>query len=112
MFSGGMPAFNKAEIMQTRGGEWDEKIIEKLPGSELIVVDDCSTDETGKVLERLARQLPGLRPIQPPKNGGHGRALRFAFQNAQRDFIFQTDSDRQHLPADFWKLWERRRKCD
>ena len=107
-----MPAYNEAEIIEAAVREWYGEVVAKLPGSELIVVDDCSTDGTGEALAALERELPALRAVRPPRNGGHGKALRFGFRHAARDLIFQTDSDRQHLPEDFWKLWERRDRCD
>ena len=108
-----MPCFNEAEIIEASVREWYSEVVGRIPGAELLVVDDCSTDSTGAILDRLAAELPGLRPIRPPRNGGHGRALRFGFRNlAQAEFVFQTDSDRQHKPADFWRLWELRENYD
>jgi glycosyltransferase involved in cell wall biosynthesis len=107
-----MPAWNEAEIIEACVREWHEEVISKIPGAELIVVDDCSTDETGKIVHALARQLPGVRCVRPQRNGGHGRALRAGFDHATGSFIFQTDSDRQHLPKDFWALWKLRESAD
>ena len=36
----------------------------------------------------------------------------YGFDHATQDWVFQTDSDRQHLPSDFWKLWEKRQEYD
>jgi glycosyltransferase involved in cell wall biosynthesis len=107
-----MPAYNEAEIIEQTVREWYTEVIAKLPRSELIVVNDCSRDATGAVLERLASELPALRPLTTPVNGGHGRALRFGFRHVTQPWVFQTDSDRQHVPADFWKLWEQREGAD
>jgi len=106
-----MPAYNEADIIERSVREWYD-VISRLPGSELIVVDDCSTDGTGAVLARLAAELPDLRPLRPARNGGHGRALRRGFEHATKLWVFQTDSDRQHLPSEFWALWERRDGVD
>lgn len=107
-----MPAYNEAEIIEKTVREWYEEVISRLPGSELIVVNDCSKDQTGAVLERLALELPGLRPLQPERNGGHGRALRFGFDHVATEWVFQTDSDMPHRPTDFWKLWALRETSD
>jgi|ERR1035437_3542408 glycosyltransferase involved in cell wall biosynthesis len=107
-----MPAYNEAEIIERSVREWYGEVTAKVPGSEIIVVDDCSTDDTEKILERLAVELRGLRPIRTPRNGGHGKALRFGFSQVTTEHVFQTDSDRQHLPADFWLLWDKRADCD
>ncbi len=107
-----MPAFNEADIIERVVREWHDEIVCRLPGSEMIVVDDCSKDATGAILDELALNLPRLRIVRPPRNGGHGKALRLGFQNVTQDWIFQTDSDRQHVPTDFWKLWKVRNDFD
>jgi glycosyltransferase involved in cell wall biosynthesis len=107
-----MPAWNEAEIIEACVREWQCEVIAKLPGSELIIVDDCSTDSTGGILRRLEEQFGGVRRLSPERNGGHGKALRLGFDHATQPFVFQTDSDRQHLPSEFWKLWELREQAD
>jgi len=106
-----MPAYNEGDIIAATVEEWHKEVASRIP-SELIVVDDCSTDRTNEVLQTLTRTIPGLRVVRPAHNGGHGRALRLGFEQARGEFIFQTDSDRQHLPAEFWKLWELRESSD
>lgn len=107
-----MPAYNEEEIIELTAREWNEEVVSRIPGAELIIVNDCSRDNTGEVLARLALEIPALVPLTPELNGGHGRALRFGFEHVAQDWVFQTDSDRQHVPADFWKLWEKRENAD
>jgi len=107
-----MPAWNEAEIIEPCVCEWYEEVASKIPGAELIVVDDCSTDATGGIVTKLGERLPGVRCVRPARNGGHGKALRVGFDHAAQAYIFQTDSDRQHLPSDFWKVWELRERAD
>ncbi len=103
-----MPAYNEAENIEASVREWHAAVVERLSGAELIVVEDRSTDGTGAILERLAGELPRLNVLRPERNGGHGRAVRLGIDAATQAFVFQTDSDRQHEPADFWRLWEAR----
>jgi len=107
-----MPAHNEEEIIERAVREWYEEVAARIPGSEVIVVNDCSKDRTGEVLTRLAREIPSLRPLTLERNSGHGRALRHGFDHVSNDWVFQTDSDRQYLPSDFWKLWDRREMSD
>jgi glycosyltransferase involved in cell wall biosynthesis len=53
-----------------------------------------------------------VRCVRPDRNGGHGKALRAGFDQAAQPFLFQTDSDRQHLASDFWKVWALRDEYD
>ena len=107
-----MPAWNEGEIIEACVREWYDEVVSKIPGSQLIVVDDCSTDATGRIVRELGTRLPGVICVRPERNGGHGKALRTGFEHATQEFVFQTDSDRQHLPSDFWKLWELRDQAD
>jgi dolichol-phosphate mannosyltransferase len=107
-----IPAFNEADIIEATLYEWYDEVIARIPGSEMIVVDDCSKDATGAILDKMARALPRLRVVRPAHNGGHGKALRLGFRDVTQEWVFQTDSDRQHVPSDFWKLWEARTGYD
>jgi glycosyltransferase involved in cell wall biosynthesis len=107
-----MPAHNEEDIIAAAVTEWHAEVIAKIPGSRLLVIDDASTDGTPKVLAQLTRTLPDFNFIRQDVNGGHGKALLFGFRQISGEFVFQTDSDRQHYPADFWRLWERREQFD
>ncbi|MDP3758811.1 MAG: glycosyltransferase, partial [Candidatus Daviesbacteria bacterium] len=61
----------------------------------IIVVDDGSTDKTGQIADRLARENPNIRVIHHPKNLGYGEALKSGFYNARYDTIVYTDGDGQ-----------------
>jgi glycosyltransferase involved in cell wall biosynthesis len=50
--------------------------------------------------------------LRTPQNSGHGAAVRLGLEQAQGAWVFQTDSDRQHVPGDFWLLWARRDEAD
>jgi len=107
-----IPAYNEEAIIETTVREWHDEVVAKIPGSELIVVNDCSKDGTGEVLAHLSREIPALRPLTPQCNGGHGKALRYGFEHVTQQWVFQTDSDRQHVPSDFWKLWQQKDATD
>jgi glycosyltransferase involved in cell wall biosynthesis len=62
---------------------------------ELLVVNDGSRDRTGEILNRLAAELPRLRPQHHPQNRGYGAALRTGFDAAAKRFVFYMDGDGQ-----------------
>lgn len=107
-----MPAYNEAEILEDSIREWHDEVIDKIPGSKIVVVNDASTDDTRSILDRLAAGLPGLCPIHSARNRGHGPSVRAGLDAVEADFAFQTDSDRQHLPSEFWLLWNEREGND
>ncbi len=63
---------------------------------EVLVVDDGSKDDTGRILDRLATELSYLRVIHHEKNLGYGAALITGFKNSRKDLIFYTDGDGQY----------------
>jgi glycosyltransferase involved in cell wall biosynthesis len=67
---------------------------------EIIVVDDCSTDNSRDLLRELQPEIPALRLIEHAKNQGYGGALRSGFAAATRDYVFYTDGDGQYDPAE------------
>jgi glycosyltransferase involved in cell wall biosynthesis len=72
------------------------------PSSQLIVIDDGSTDGTAAVA-----RAAGATVLQLPFNVGVGGAMRVAFLYAQRndfDAVVQVDADGQHDPAAIDKL--------
>jgi glycosyltransferase involved in cell wall biosynthesis len=63
---------------------------------EIVVVNDGSADETGRVLRSLAAEIPFLRVIEHPANRGYGAALITGFANCTKELIFYTDGDGQY----------------
>ena len=71
--------------------------------TEIIVVNDCSTDGTKKVLDDLAFPLR-LEVIHKPKNEGKGAALRTGFRRASGDIVAVQDADLEYDPKDILPL--------
>src|ERR1700691_5353148 len=71
---------------------------------ELIIIDDCSTDGTFAILERLAAAYPEIRLFQHAKNSGKGAAVRTAIGHATGDFSLIQDADLEYDPAEYTRL--------
>jgi glycosyltransferase involved in cell wall biosynthesis len=71
---------------------------------ELIIVDDCSTDGTSAILERIAAADPRIRLVRHPVNKGKGAAVRTAIQHASGDFALVQDADLEYDPAEYPRL--------
>lgn len=62
---------------------------------ELIVVNDCSTDKTGKILNLLAKNNRKLKPVHRTKNPGVGNALKRGLETVPSDteYVLMLDCD-------------------
>jgi teichuronic acid biosynthesis glycosyltransferase TuaG len=66
---------------------------------ELLIADDCSTDNTAAVIESYAAKDSRIRLIRQPRNGGPALARQAAIEQANGRFIAFLDSDDFWLPA-------------
>lgn len=71
--------------------------------TEVVIVDDCSTDGTRAILSRLAG-IENVKVILKEKNAGKGAALRTGFQQTTGDFIVVQDADLEYDPRDIPNL--------
>jgi glycosyltransferase involved in cell wall biosynthesis len=93
-----IPAYNRAEMV----GRALESVAAQRPAgpAEVIVVDDCSTDATAEVAERL-----GARVIRHERNMGEGAARNSALAAATQPWLAPLDSDDEWLPHHLATLW-------
>jgi hypothetical protein len=64
-----------------------------VPAAEIIVSDDCSTDDTAVVLQQLAQDIPTLRVLRKEKNVGIAQNVDACMRAATGDFVVRLDSD-------------------
>lgn len=86
-----VPAFNEEQGI---AGVLERLERIEFPGpSEMLVVDDGSTDGTAAELARLAPLHPRLRVLRHARNRGYGAALKTGFAEAAYDVVVITDAD-------------------
>lgn len=70
---------------------------------EIWVVDDGSTDDTGKKVKRIIQSHPGglIKYIRLDKNRGKGYAVRIGIALSMGDVIVIQDADMEYDPADY-----------
>jgi len=99
-----LPVYNEAGVIENVLREYYEEVVRKVPGSELVVAEDGSTDGTKEILERVSREIP-IRLISGKERKGYFRALKDASKLPKNDVIFFSDSGGGHDPRDFFKLY-------
>jgi dolichol-phosphate mannosyltransferase len=65
--------------------------------AEIIVVDDCSRDQTAAIASAVA----GVRVHRQSRNGGKGSAVRTGIALATGDFVMIQDADLEYDPNDY-----------
>jgi glycosyltransferase involved in cell wall biosynthesis len=71
---------------------------------ELVLVDDCSTDGSRELVEKLAATQPGLVAAHQEPNRGKGAAVRRGFALATGDYLIVQDADLEYDPQEIPKL--------
>jgi glycosyltransferase involved in cell wall biosynthesis/phospholipid N-methyltransferase len=99
-----MPVYNERTVVERCiSGVLTAPLPENME-RELVIVDDCSTDGTYAILERLAAAFPQIRLNRHPRNRGKGAAVRTAIELATGDFALIQDADLEYDPSEYPRL--------
>jgi glycosyltransferase involved in cell wall biosynthesis len=91
-----MPAYNEEATLKTVV----ERILTVPHLLEVVIVNDCSSDGTGKIAEELARLHPKIRVLHQPANRGKTEALKAGFASTRGDIVIVQDADLEYDPSD------------
>ena len=89
------PVYNDAGTVKIMADKLDEILKACASDYEIIIVDDCSPDASGRMADELAKKNNKIRVIHHEKNKGYGGALKTGFYSCKKDLIFYTDGDAQ-----------------
>lgn len=85
-----LPVFNGAKFIKTS----IESILNQTWGNiELLVVDDCSTDETVSIINEYAHKDSRVHLLQTMTNGGAYAARNMALKAAKGEYVTINDAD-------------------
>jgi len=91
----GITAFNAAPTIERAINSAIAQVYRPI---EIVVVDDCSTDSTRSILERLALRHSEMRLFRQDKNGGVAAARERIIREARGEFIAFFDDDDESVP--------------
>lgn len=95
-----VPVFNEIQTL--------EEIILKLENvdlcnleKEIILIDDCSTDGSRELIEKMQGKY---KVFFHEKNEGKGKAVQTGFENAQGEIVIIQDADLEYDPSDYCEI--------
>jgi glycosyltransferase involved in cell wall biosynthesis len=71
---------------------------------EIIIVNDCSSDRTGEIIDEMARTHPNVRAVHHEVNKGKGAALQTGFTHCTGDWVIIQDADLEYDPEEYGRL--------
>ncbi|MHB1038474.1 MAG: glycosyltransferase family 2 protein [Pirellulales bacterium] len=94
-----VPVYNEADTLP----ELVRRVRASDVPTEIILVDDGSTDGTRALLESWSTE-PDLKIFFHATNQGKGAALKLGFEHAEGDAVIVQDADLEYDPAEYAKL--------
>jgi len=95
-----MPVYNEERTLEEIVRRVQAQPYEK----EIVLVNDCSSDGSRAIMERLASEQPNVRCFHHEKNQGKGGALRTGFAQTTGEIVLIQDADLEYDPSDYPKL--------
>ena len=99
-----IPVYNEAENVAALHQELRAALRDLRKATEIVVVDDGSTDGTSAALERVCHVDPSLTVVRLSRNFGQTAALAAGIAHADGDIIVTLDGDLQNDPADIPRM--------
>jgi glycosyltransferase involved in cell wall biosynthesis len=113
MYSGGklsivMPAYNEGKTIHLILDRIRNTNLNHGMSKEVIIVNDCSSDNTEEAVFRYMQNTPDLNIVyaRHEKNSGKGAALHTGIEKATGDYVIIQDADLEYDPSEYNILLE------
>ena len=99
-----MPLYNEETTVDKIVNKVQSVILPENISKEIIIINDCSTDNSQKVIEKLEQKYKNIKIFSHKKNQGKGAAIRTGLKHFTGDFVVMQDCDLEYDPNDFKKM--------
>lgn len=97
-----IPVYNEEKTIKVLLSRVDSVKLPRFVSKEIIVIDDCSTDSTPKILKKIKKV--NFKHIRHINNFGKGAAVRLGIEAATGNYLIIQDADLEYDPEDYKKL--------
>ncbi len=103
-----VPVYNEEKTINTILDlvERELKALSTISAYEIILIDDCSKDDSKIVLEKRIKEKKYYTLLCQPVNMGKGAAIRTGIAKSDGDIVLIQDADMEYDPADYASLLE------
>jgi len=104
-----VPAYNEEALLEKNLGSLSE-YLRSLEGQyrwEMIIVNDGSTDATGRIADAFAARHENVCVLHHMFNFRLGQALKYAFNNSRGDYIVVMDIDLSYSPDHILRMLDK-----
>lgn len=102
-----IPAFNEENRIKNTLLSIVDYLEENKINSEIIIVNDGSSDNTNLVIEKFQQKIPNLKLINLSKNSGKGFSVKTGVEASKGEYILFTDADNSTPIEEFDKLYKK-----
>jgi len=101
-----IPAYNEGRTIGLILDRINEVKLIKNIEKEVIIVDDCSTDNTAQVVQEYVTTTPGLtityfKYLRHEVNQGKGAAIHTGIEHATGEYLLVQDADLEYDPGEY-----------
>jgi glycosyltransferase involved in cell wall biosynthesis len=91
-----IPAYNEQSTLAAVV----RRVLDLSSVGEVVIVDDCSSDQTGAIAQELAERDTRVKVARHSVNSGKTEALKTGFALTTRDIVIVQDADLEYDPAE------------
>ena len=99
------PCYNEARNLNELVLRLERVFGKKQIRGEIVLVNDGSRDETGRIMDELAASHEAVAAVHHPENRGIAEAWTTGVGRSRGEYVCLIDADLQYLPEDVWRLY-------